>query len=40
MAAGFEITRQMTVPDTKITIKAGDLFDQTGNIVVGMTDVI
>jgi len=35
----FEITRQMTVPDTKITIKAGDLFDQTGNIVVGMTDV-
>lgn len=35
----FEVARQMTVPDTKITIKIGDIFNQEGSIVIGFTDV-
>ena len=35
----YEISRQLPVPDTKITIKAGDLFQEDANVVVGMNDV-
>lgn len=36
---GKEISRQLTVPDTKITIKVGDLFQQDAYLVIGMNDV-
>ena len=34
-----KIFRQLTVPDTKITIEVGDLFQEDGNLVIGMNDV-
>ncbi len=34
-----EISRQLSVPDTKITIKVGDLFREDGNLVIGFNDV-
>jgi len=33
------ISRQLDTPDVRITIKAGDLFEEVGNIVIGMNDV-
>src|SRR6266487_508102 len=33
-----KISRQLSVPDTKITIKIGDLFQEDGNLVIGMSD--
>jgi len=36
---GREISRQLTVPDTKITIKVGDLFKEDANLVIGTNDV-
>src|SRR5260370_11127341 len=35
---GREISRQLTVTDTKITMKVGDLFQQEANLVIGMHD--
>lgn len=34
-----EISRQFSVPDIKITIKVGDLFQEGGNLVIGTNDV-
>lgn len=34
-----KISRQLSVPDTTITIKVGDLFQEDGNLVIGMNDV-
>lgn len=34
----FEISRRLTVPDTVIKIKVGDLFMENSNIVIGMSD--
>ncbi len=34
-----KISRQLTLPDTKITVKVGDLFQEDGNLVIGMNDV-
>jgi hypothetical protein len=36
---GREISRQLSVPDTKITINVGDLFKQDAHLVIGMNDV-
>lgn len=36
---GREISRQLTVPDTKITVKVGDLFLQNAHLVIGINDV-
>lgn len=33
------VSRQFSVPETKITITVGDLFNQEGNLVIGMNDV-
>ncbi len=33
------ISRELGVPDTKITIKTGDIFREDGNVVIGMNDV-
>ena len=35
----FVMSRQIGVPDTIITIKVGDLFEEEGNLVIGMNDV-
>ena len=34
-----KISRQLTVPDTTITIKVGDLFREDAHLVIGMNDV-
>ena len=34
-----EISRQLSVPDTKIKIKVGDLFREDAHLVIGMNDV-
>jgi hypothetical protein len=34
-----EISRQLSVPDTKITIRVSDLFREDGNLVIGFNDV-
>lgn len=34
----FEISRQLMVPETAITIKVGDLFKEDANLVIGMSD--
>lgn len=36
---GRAISRQLSVPDTKITIKIGDLFREEAHLVIGMNDV-
>jgi len=36
---GREVSRQLTVPDSKISIKIGDLFAQDAHLVIGMNDV-
>lgn len=36
---GREISRQLTVPDSKITIRIGDIFAQDAHLVIGMNDV-
>ncbi len=33
-----EISRQFSLPDIKITIKVGDLFQEDANLVIGMND--
>lgn len=35
----WKISRNLLVPDVNITIKVGDLFEENGNLVIGMTDV-
>jgi len=34
----FEISRRLSVPDTVIKIKLGDLFKEDANLVIGMSD--
>src|SRR5260221_7917051 len=34
-----KISRQLSVPDTTITIKVGDLFQEDGSLVIGFNDV-
>jgi len=34
-----KISRQLSVPDTTITIKVGDLFQEDAHLVIGMNDV-
>ncbi len=36
---GREFSRQLTVPDTKIRIKVGDLFKEDAHLVIGFNDV-
>jgi len=36
---GQEVSRQLTVPDTKIRIKVGDLFKEDAHLVIGFNDV-
>lgn len=35
----FEISRDFSVPDIKITIKIGDIFNENANLIIGMNDV-